>query len=129
MELFAQIRRDARVDGLSIRALARRHRCGCSTIQLALAKAAPPRPKTPQRSSPRLEPFKKAIDAMLMSDLEAPRKQRRTARRIRERLIDEHGASELSYSTVRDYVRIRRADIDLAAVITIWRGFYDRYSG
>lgn len=115
MELFAQIRRDARVEGLSIRALARRYRCGRSTVRLALAHAAPPPRKTPQRSSPRLEPFKKAIDEMLMSDLEAPRKQRHTARRIRERLIDEHGASELSYSTVRDYVRIRRAEIDLAA--------------
>lgn len=115
MELFAQIRRDARVEGLSIRALARRHRCGRSTVRLALAKAAPPPRKTPQRSSPRLEPFKRAIDAMLISDLEAPRKQRHTARRIRERLIDEYGARELSYSTVRDYVRIRRAEIDLAA--------------
>lgn len=115
MELFAQIRRDARVEGLSIRALARRHGCGRSTVRLALANAAPPPRKTPARSSPRLEPFKKAIDEMLVADLEAPRKQRHTARRVRDRLIDEYGAQELSYSTVRDYVRIRRAEIDLVA--------------
>jgi hypothetical protein len=43
----------------------------------------------------RLEPFKAAIDAMLIEDITAPRKQRHTAR-----LIEEHGAQELSYSTV-----------------------------
>lgn len=31
------------------------------------------------------------------------------------RLIEEHAATDLSYSTVRDYVRIRRAQIDLEA--------------
>lgn len=63
----------------------------------------------------RLEPFKAAIDAMLTEDTTAPRKQRHTAKRILARLIDEHGAEELSYSTVRDYVRVRRAQIDVGA--------------
>jgi transposase len=62
-----------------------------------------------------LEPFKAAIDAMLTEDTTAPRKQRHTARRIMARLIEEHGAEELSYSTVRDYVRVRRAQIDVEA--------------
>jgi hypothetical protein len=62
-----------------------------------------------------LAPFKAAIDAMLTEDTTAPRKQRHTARRILARLLDEHGAQELSYSTVRDYVRIRRAQIDVEA--------------
>lgn len=48
---------------------------------------------------------------MLRSDLDAPRKQRHTATRILARLVDEHDAAELSYSTVRDYVRVRRAQI------------------
>jgi hypothetical protein len=47
---------------------------------------------------------------MLRVDLDAPRKQRHTARRIWERLIDEHGL-ELSYSSVRDYVARRRPEI------------------
>jgi transposase len=115
VELFAQIRRDARIEGLSVRALARRHRCGRATVRLALANAIPPPRKPPVRSSPRLDPFKKLIDEMLLSDVEAPRKQRHTARRIRDRLVDEHGARELSYSTVRDYVRVRRAEIDVMA--------------
>ncbi len=52
---------------------------------------------------------------MLRADLDAPRKQRHSATRILARLIDEHAATDLSCSTVRDYVRIRRAQIDLEA--------------
>jgi hypothetical protein len=63
------------------------------------------------RVSPRLEPFKTAIDSMLRSDLDAPRKQRHAARRVLARLVDEHGAVGFSYSTVRDYVRKRRPQI------------------
>ena len=115
VELFARIRRDARVEGASIRELARRYQVARKTVRKALASPLPPPRKTPERVSPRLEPFKAAIDAMLLEDTMAPRKQRHTARRILARLIEEHGAEALSYSTVRDYVRIRRAQIDLAA--------------
>ncbi len=52
---------------------------------------------------------------MLRQDLDGPRKQRHTARRIFARLAEEHGATELSYSTVRDYVRRRRPEIDVEA--------------
>lgn len=113
VDLFARIRRDARVEGLGIRALARKHGVGRDTVRTALSRADPPPRKTPVRSSPKLAPFKAAIDEMLRQDLDAPRKQRHTATRILARLADEHGATELSYSTVRDYVRIRRAQIDV----------------
>jgi transposase len=52
---------------------------------------------------------------MLVEDTTASRKQRHAARRILARLIEEHGGEELSYSTVRDYVRVRRAQIDVEA--------------
>lgn len=115
VEVFARIRRDARVEGLSIRELARRHGVGRPTVRQALEQAEPPARKPRVRTAPRLETFKPVIDAMLQQDLEAPRKQRHTARRIFARLADEHGAKELSYSTVRDYVRKRRPKIDAEA--------------
>jgi transposase len=115
VELFADIRRDSRVEELSIRALARKYQVGRDTVRQALASPVPPPRKTPVRRSPRLDPFKGVIDAMLWADTVAPRKQRHTARRILHRLIEEHGAVELSYSTVRDYVRLRRVQIDVEA--------------
>lgn len=115
VELFALIRRDARVEGLSVRALAARHKVHRRTVRQALESASPPERKPRQGVAWRLEPFKPAIDAMLTEDTTAPRKQRHTARRILARLIGEHGAEELSYSTVRDYVRVRRAQIDVEA--------------
>jgi transposase len=115
VELFALIRRDARVEGLSVRALAARHKVHRRTVRQALESASAPERKPRQGVAWRLEPLKTAIDAMLTEDTTAPRKQRHTARRVLSRLIEEHGAEELSYSTVRDYVRIRRAQVDVEA--------------
>ena len=93
VELFAAIRRDARIEELSIRELARRHGVHRRTIRQTLAAAAPSPRKRPARPSPRLlDPHKDAIDAMLRTDLDAPRKQRHTATRILARLIEARGA-------------------------------------
>lgn len=54
VQLFADIRHDARVDGLSIRELARKHGVHRRTVRQALASAEPPPRKTPVRTDPRL---------------------------------------------------------------------------
>jgi transposase len=111
VELFEAIRRDARREGLSIRGLADRHGVHRRTVRQALASAVPPPRKTPVRAAPKLDPAKPLIDGMLYADLDAPRKQRHTARRVLARLVDEHGMTGLTYSAVRDYVARRRLEI------------------
>jgi len=114
VELFAAIRRDARREELSIRALADRHGVHRRTVRAALASAMPAPRKPRVAQAPKLDPVKPLIDKMLTADLYAPRKQRHTARRIHTRLLDEHGVEGLSYPTVRDYVRRRRPQIAAA---------------
>jgi len=114
VELFAAIRRDSRA-GLSVRELARKYRVHRRTVREALSCAWPaPRKKLPARRS-RLDPFKPAIDAMLRADLDTPRKQRHTVKRIYDRLVAEHGLKDLSYDTVWEYVRWRRPRIQADA--------------
>lgn len=108
VEQFAQIRRDARVEGLSVRSLAERHKVHRRTVRQALAAAIPPPRAEPQRAAPRLGPWKAQIEAWLGADQTAPRKQRHTSRRIWQRLRDEHGA-DLAEGTVRGYVGKVRA--------------------
>jgi transposase len=113
MELFAAIRFDRQRGGLSIRALA--HKCDVHrrTVRQALASAVPPERKRPVRAAPVLETVRGLIDAMLEADLDAPPKQRHTALRIFERLVDEHDA-QVSYSYVAKYVHRRRPEIEAA---------------
>src|SRR6266545_5397220 len=78
--------------------------CIAATVREALSPAWPtPRKRLPPRKS-RLDPFKPAIDAMLRADLNAPRKQRHTAKRIFDRLVAEQEMEGISYATVSDYV-------------------------
>ena len=123
VELFAAIRRDARVEELSIRKLADRHRAHRRTVRQALASALPPPRKTPVRVSRRLEEHKSVIDGWLKDDLDAPRKQRHTARRVLASLVDEQAAVDVTYSTVRDYLARRRPEIAVEAGRGVEQGF------
>ena len=108
--MFERIRRDHRDEELSIRALAERHEVHRRTVRQALVNATPPQRKVPIRDSPLLGVYEVQIRTWLAQDLLAPRKQRHTARRVWQRLRDEHGA-QLAESTVRGVVGRIRAEI------------------
>ena len=110
VETFEQIRRDRDREGLSIRALAERHGVHRRAVRQALVVAVPPAKRRPAgRPAPKLGPYRELIDSWLDADRDAPRKQRHTAKRIWERLREEH-AADVAERTVREYVHDRRAE-------------------
>ena len=116
VELFELIRRDRRLESLSIRELADRHGVHRRTVRQALESAVPPsRKEYPARPRPSLDPWVAVIDRWLLADRDAPRKQRHTARRIWQRLVAEHGAT-LAEITVSRYVRDRRRELGLVDI-------------
>lgn len=112
VELFAAIRADAR-SGMTIRAIQREHRVGYRTVRQAMDSVWPAERKSLPARGSRLDAFKPVIDQWLRDDLDAPRKQRHTAKRVFDRLCDEHDApsARITYSMVRAYVSARRPQI------------------
>ena len=116
VELFEQIRRARRDDpSVSVRELSRRFSTHRRMVHLALASAVPPPRKVQERASPVMDRWKPIVDGWLTADLAAPRKQRHTARRVWQRLVDERHAV-VAESTVREYVREAKARIGLSVV-------------
>ena len=110
VEQFERIRRDARDEEMSIRALADKHQVHRRTVRAALADAVPPARKPPARTAPVLGPYEDLIRGWLVADLEAPRKQRHTARRVWQRLLEEHDAV-VAESSVRSLVAQLKLEI------------------
>jgi len=68
VELFESIRRDSRLEGMGIRALARKHRVYRRTVRQALSSAVPPERKQLERPSPVLDAWKPLIAAWVTAD-------------------------------------------------------------
>ena len=115
MELYEAIRRDWRREGLSVRALARRHRVHRWAVREALASPVPPARKLRPARRGVLAPWVATVDGWLLADREVPRKQRHTARRVWQRLVAECGVA-CSEATVTRLVRERRRELGLAGV-------------
>jgi len=108
VELYARVRRAVVVDKMSEREAAKQFGLARETVRKMLRYSVPPgyRRKQPARR-PKLDAWVAAIDQILEDDKAEGRKQRHTAKRIFERLRDEHQYTG-GYTIVKDYVRLRK---------------------
>jgi len=105
VELYARVRRACHVEGMSTRAAAQYFGIDRKTVSKILQHSVPPgycRAKDPVR--PKLDPFIGVIDQILKDDIGKLKKQRHTAKRIYDRIRDEHGFTG-GITIVTDYVR------------------------
>jgi len=109
MEMWMEIRRKVLVEGASKRWVRRHYKIGSEVLEKILAN---PEPIVYQMAAPRskpvLGPFLGVIDQILEDDKKAPPKQRHTARRIYERLRNEHGYTGCSSQVRAAVARSKR---------------------
>ena len=109
VESYAAVRRFVFVEGHSQREAAWVFGLHRETVSKMCRFSLPPGyRRTKPVGKPKLGPLLPVIDAILDADRTAPVKQRHTAKRIFERLRDEHGFAG-GYTVVKDHVRISRA--------------------
>src|SRR6267142_2010279 len=104
LNLYLKVRHAVRIEGLSERAAARRFGIDPRTVNKMMKFSVPPgyvRKKPPAK--PKLDAFIPMIDRILGDDKSRPKKQQHTAKRIFERLRDEHGFAG-GITIVKDYV-------------------------
>jgi transposase len=108
VELYARVRRAVVVDKMSEREAAKEFGLARETVRKMLRYAVPPgyRRQQPARR-PKLDAWVGTIDRILEDDKARGKKQRHTAKRIFERLRDEHSYTG-GYTIVKDYVRLRK---------------------
>jgi transposase len=109
VEVYAAVRHFVFIEGNSRRDAARVFGLSRETVSKMCRFSLPPGyTRTKPVVKPKLGPLLPIIDAILEADHKAPVKQRHTARRIFERLRDEHDYAG-GYTVVKDHVRIARA--------------------
>ena len=108
VEVYAAVRRYVQLDGNSQRDAARVFGLSRDTISKMCRFSIPPGyTRSKPVAKPKLGTLLPVIDAILEADRTAPVKQRHTAKRIFERLRDEHGYGG-GLTVVKDHVRITR---------------------
>jgi transposase len=109
VETYAAVRRFVFLEGHSRREASRVFGLSRDTIAKMCRYSAPPEyVRTRPADKPKLGSLTPVIEAILEADRAAPPKQQHTAKRIFERLRDEHGYGG-GYTVVKDYVRRQRA--------------------
>ena len=104
MELYLKVRLALR-DGMSAREAARHFGISRESVKKMVSFSVPPGyRRTAPIKRPKLDGFSEIIDQWLRDDVGQHRKQRHTAKRVFDRLRDEHGFTG-GYTIVKDYVR------------------------
>ena len=105
MEFWTEVRRQVLTGALSQRGALKKYGLGWHTLKKILAHAEPPGYRLSKaRPKRKLALFLPIIHQLLEADRQAPKKQRHTAKRIFERLRDEHGFRG-GKTVVKDAVR------------------------
>lgn len=125
VELFEEIRREYEFGVGTIQGVARKFGVHRRMVREALRSAIPAEKPAAKRERPRLGPVADFIDGILEADRKAPRKQRHTAHRIWVRIGKEYPSLQVAESTVRRYVRERKAEMGLASRETFVPQSYD----
>jgi hypothetical protein len=113
VELFEQIRREYKHGVGTVKGVAEKFGVHRRMVREAVANAVPKPRKQAKRERAKMAPLIPWIEGILVSDQEAPRKQRHTAHRIWCRLRAERPEVEVAESTVRQYVRKRKIELGL----------------
>ena len=111
MEMWAEIRRRVLTGEISKRAACQEYQIHWQTLQKILSHSEPPGYRLSQPRSSKLDEFVPIIHEILEGDRTAPRKQRHTAKRIFERLRDEHdydGGETIVKDAVRRWKQTHR---------------------
>ncbi len=111
MELFEEIRREYEHGVGTVKGVARKLGVHRRMVREALGDAIPRPKRKPERSRPALEPAIEFIDAILIADRKAPRKQRHTAHRIYTRVKEGMPDHAVSESSIRRYVNKRKSEL------------------
>ena len=114
MQLYKRLRREYEHGVGTIRGVAQKYKVHRRTVRAALKNAVPPKRKVTPRERPKMALAIPFIDTMMENDLKAPFNQRHTAHQIWGRMQLEMPACNIGESTVRAYVRARKAELDVA---------------
>ena len=106
MDFYLRVRL-ACSEGMTQRQAAKHFNISRDTVRKMLSYSTPPgyQRRSPVRR-PKLDPFVQTIDRWLDEDVNMPRKQRHTAKRVFDRLRDECGFTG-GYTIIKDYMRER----------------------
>ena len=114
MQLYKRLRREYERGLGTIRGVAQKYKVHRRTVRAALKNAVPPKRKASPRERRKMALAIPFIDAILKNELKATFNQRHTAHQIRSRMQVEMPACDIGESTVRAYVRVRKAELGVA---------------